>query len=161
MKIGVIFACDEEGGIGINNNIPWYLPEDFKQFKDATLGRPMIMGRKTFDSLPGILPGRDHMVITSRPESLPEHEFVYSANGLDDAIRQYEGDTEFAWVIGGAVVIEHAIPRASVVRITHVRGTYKTDVKISKYYLDHVKANRMQRHTVMKTDEFEVVEYTL
>lgn len=138
-KIGVIFAMDETGGIGMWGKLPW-VPhkEDFAQFKAQTMGKPMIMGRRTFDSLPGVLPGRDHMVITSNPDTLPDHEQIYCARDLQDAIDQYP-DAEFVWVIGGKKVIEEAVKFADVVRITTMFSEYACDTIIDADVIQWIK----------------------
>ena len=163
MKIGVIFACDGQGGIGINNEMPWHFPEDFKQFRRVTMGKPMIMGRKTFDSLPGMLAGREHMVITSSPDSLPDHEMVYCARDLADAIDQYTcgsgDDVEMVWIIGGKRVIEEAVKVADVVRLTKVLGTYETDVKIDEETLLYIHKQCAYSEEVIRDSGFSVYEF--
>lgn len=143
-KIGVIFAMDETGGIGIHGELPWtHHAEDFKQFRHATMGKPMVMGRRTFDSLPGILTGRDHMVITSNPDTLPEHEQVYSARDLQDAIDQYP-DVDFVWCIGGKRVIEEAAKFADVIRITTMFSEYVCDTIIDADVIQWIKDNAVR-----------------
>lgn len=159
MKLGVIFACDYDGGIGIDNKMPW-LPhkEDFAQFKAATMGKPIIMGRNTFDSLPGILPGREHIVITSRPETLPDHPQVFAARTLDDAINQLN-DYEMVWVIGGKRVIEAAVYRADVVRLTKMFGEYVTTVNISHEALLHIHQRYEYSEQLITGSDFAVIEF--
>jgi dihydrofolate reductase len=159
LKIGVIFACDPDGGIGFKNKIPWHIPLDFSQFKDATMGKPMIMGRKTFDSLPGILPGREHMVITSSPQTLPEHDSVYSAWNLKDALRQFDGDTEMVWVIGGKSLIEEAIHIADIVRLTKVFKMYEHDVSISVDALTHIHKRSVFSEQIITAADHAVIEF--
>lgn len=164
MKIGVIFACDEAGGIGYDGGLPWaHHTEDFKQFKNVTMGLPMIMGSKTFKSLPGVLPGRDHMVITSKPEDLPDHEAVFSAYSLPDAIKQLTGEYPMAWVIGGKRVIEEAVKLADVVRITEMYTAYCTDVDIDPEVLAWIKQTAIHTEVIMRGtyDDYVVTEYTL
>lgn len=68
MKISLIVAVSRNGAIGLNNQLPWYLPEDLKYFKSVTMGKPLIMGRKTFDSIGRPLPGRANIVLTRDPQ---------------------------------------------------------------------------------------------
>lgn len=162
-KIGVIFAMDETGGIGYNGDLPWmHHAEDFKQFRQATMGKPMVMGRRTFDSLPGILSGRDHMVITSHPETLPEHERVYSANSLQDAICQYN-EVDFIWCIGGKRVIEEAVKFADVIRITTMYTEYVCDVWIDPAVLVWIKENAIHVQEVARGEhnDYWVTEYRM
>lgn len=67
MKLSMIVAMARNRVIGANNTIPWHLPEDLKKFRELTMGHPILMGRKTFESLPRVLPGRDHYIITRNP----------------------------------------------------------------------------------------------
>ena len=68
MEIGLIAALDRRRAIGRGNALPWHMPDDLKHFKALTAGTPMVMGRRTFDSLPGLLPGRRHIVLTRDPD---------------------------------------------------------------------------------------------
>ena len=74
MKISAIVAMDSQNGIGINNQLPWHLPNDLKFFKSVTIGKPIIMGRKTFESLGRPLPGRLNVVISSQQLALPDKQ---------------------------------------------------------------------------------------
>ena len=99
-RINLIFARAANGVIGVNNTIPWHLPEDMAHFKQQTLGAPVIMGRKTWDSLPPRfrpLPGRQNIVITRQADGAER------AGSLEQAIAlgQHGGSAE-AWVIGCA-----------------------------------------------------------
>lgn len=160
MKLGVIFACDYNGGIGYDNKMPW-LPhkEDFAQFKAATMGKPMIMGRNTFDSLPGILPGREHIVITSDPGSLPDHPQVFAARDLRDALKQLEKDYEMAWVIGGKRVIEEVVPIADIVRLTKMFGEYVTTVNINHETMLHIHQRYEYSEQLITGSDFAVIEF--
>jgi len=166
MKIGVIFAMDEMGGIGYNGGLPWTPhKKDFAQFKDQTMGKPMIMGRRTFDSLPGILPGREHMVITANPDSLPDHEMVYCARDLADALDQYTcgsgDDVEMVWIIGGKRVIEEAVKVADVVRITTMYTEYSCDVWIDPKVLVWLRENAVRVQEVERGEnhDYWITEY--
>ncbi|MEO0440307.1 MAG: dihydrofolate reductase, partial [Pseudomonadota bacterium] len=83
----LIFARADNGVIGQDGGLPWHLPEDLRRFKALTQGKPMIMGRKTFDSLPGLLPGRRHIVLTRDRE--------WQANGAE-TVHQLEDALELA-----------------------------------------------------------------
>src|SRR3954447_15722788 len=99
-RLTLIVATDRLRGIGINNTLPWRLPEDLAHFKRTTSGHPIIMGRKTFDSIGRPLPNRRSIVITRNPEW--RHEGVEAVNSLDAAIALVgSGD---AFVIGGAQI---------------------------------------------------------
>ncbi|MEO7549160.1 MAG: dihydrofolate reductase [Ramlibacter sp.] len=120
MRIGVIWAQARGGVIGKDNTIPWRLPEDMAHFKAVTMGCPVIMGRKTWDSLPAIfrpLPGRRNIVVTRQPDW--QADGAERAATLDEAITLC-GDTPRAWVIGGAQIYRLALPLADLAEITEV-----------------------------------------
>src|SRR6186997_1688211 len=98
--ITIVLARAINGVIGKDNGLPWHIPGDLKRFKQLTMGSAMIMGRKTFDSLPGVLPGRRHIVLTRDPEW--RHDGVDVVHTIEDSIAA-AGDTPIS-VIGGAAV---------------------------------------------------------
>ena len=120
MQLHLIFARSKNGVIGVDGGLPWHLPEDLAHFKRTTLGCPVIMGRKTWDSLPPKfrpLPGRANVVVTRQadwqaPGALP-------ATSLEQAIALC-GDVPHAWVIGGAQLYALALPLASTAVVTEI-----------------------------------------
>jgi dihydrofolate reductase len=96
----IVIARAMNGVIGCDNKLPWYLPEDLKRFKKLTQGTAMIMGRRTFDSLPGLLPGRRHIVLTRNPSWKADGAEV--AHSRENAIEMLEGEP--GSVIGGAEI---------------------------------------------------------
>ncbi|MGX4640332.1 dihydrofolate reductase [Massilia sp. SYSU DXS3249] len=116
MSLTLVVAIDAQRGIGVNNQLPWHLPEDLAHFKRVTLGRPMIMGRKTFDSIGRPLPGRRNIVVTRNPEW--RHEGVEAVTSLEAAIALV-GDQE-ASIIGGAQIFEAALPLADRMIVTEI-----------------------------------------
>jgi len=122
-EIMLIYARAANGAIGKDGDLPWRLPADLKHFKALTLGKPMIMGRKTFDSLPGLLPGRRHIVLTRDAEWRAEG--AETAASIDDALA-LAGDETVA-VIGGAAVFEAFLPRADRVELTQIHADYAGD----------------------------------
>lgn len=118
----IIVARAADGTIGHQGRLPWHLPADLRRFKALTMGKAMIMGRKTFDSLPGLLPGRRHVVLTrDRAWHRAGAETVYSAQ----AALALAG--EDAMVIGGAEVIAQMEPYAARIELTEVHGAYDGD----------------------------------
>lgn len=120
--ITLVFAHAQNGVIGCDGKLPWHLPADLKRFKALTLGKPMIMGRKTFDSFPAPLPGRRHIVMT--------RDTVWSAPGAETA-----GTVEEAFalagkdvsVIGGADIFRLVEDRADRAEVTIIHRDYKGD----------------------------------
>ena len=122
-EIVLIYARAANGVIGKDGDLPWRLPADLRHFKALTLGKPMIMGRKTFDSLPGLLPGRRHIVLTR--DAVWAAEGAETAATLDDALAL--ADAETIAIIGGAAVFEAFLPRADRVELTQIHADYEGD----------------------------------
>jgi dihydrofolate reductase len=115
-KIVLVVARADNGIIGKDGKLPWHLPADLRHFKRVTMGTPMVMGRKTFESLPGLLPGRRHIVLTrDRSWSAPGAETVAS---VEEAIRLANG--ECISVVGGAEIFELFVPKAAAIELTEV-----------------------------------------
>lgn len=127
MNINMIFARSANGVIGNNNAIPWHLPEDLAHFKKLTLGSPVIMGRKTWDSLPARfrpLPGRTNIVITRQADwQAPGAQTVGS---LQAALALCCAASE-VWIIGGAQIYAQAKPLAGRIEVTHIDKNYDGD----------------------------------
>jgi dihydrofolate reductase len=127
MKLGLIYARSRNGVIGKGGVLPWHLPEDLAHFKRTTLGAPVIMGRKTWESLPPRfrpLPGRRNIVITRDAQwNAPGAE---RAGTLDEAIAHCAG-AEVAWITGGAEIFRIAAPVADVAVVTEIHADYDGD----------------------------------
>jgi dihydrofolate reductase len=119
----LIYARAANGTIGRDNAMPWRIPPDLKRFKALTMGKPMIMGRKTFESLPGLLPGRRHIVLTRDTDWHAEGAEV--AHTLDEALA-LAGEGE-ATVIGGAEIYGLFLPHARKVELTEIHADYEGD----------------------------------
>ena len=127
MQLIMIYACASNGVIGCNNQLPWHLPEDLAHFKHLTSGWPVIMGRKTWDSLPPRfrpLPGRTNIVVTRQTDWQALGARV--AGSLEDAIAQC-GEVAQAWVIGGAQIYAAAEPLASRIEVTEIAQDFEGD----------------------------------
>jgi len=118
MSLGLIWAQAHGGVIGIDNALPWHLPEDSAHFRRTTLGTPVIMGRATWDSLPERfrpLPGRENIVVSRTVTALDGATVVGS---VEEALATVDGRD--AWVIGGAQVYAHALPHADRAVVTEI-----------------------------------------
>lgn len=139
IKISVIVAMAENRVIGKNNTLIWHLPDDLKHFKATTMGKPLIMGRKSFQSLPGVLPGRPHIVV-SRSAPTPEmlgHDNVYGAETLEDAITKatelaHNADQDEIFITGGGQIYEQTLPMVERLYITIVHADYEGDTRFPK-----------------------------
>jgi len=123
-NLTIIVATDASNGIGINNALPWHLPEDLAHFKRLTSGHPIIMGRKTFDSIGRPLPNRRNIVISRNAEW--RHEGVERAGSLQEALGLV-ADTGQAFIIGGGQIFEQAMPLVDKLVITRIDRTYECD----------------------------------
>jgi dihydrofolate reductase len=126
-ELALIAAVARGGVIGRKGGLPWRLPDELKHFKAKTLGHCLILGRKTWESLPGALPGRSVIVVTSRADYVAEGALV--AGGLDAALALAEqrGDDE-PLVGGGAALYAQALPRATRLWLTRVHADVEGDV---------------------------------
>jgi len=127
MKLHLIYARARNGTIGKDNQMPWHLPEDLAHFKRVTLGQPVIMGRKTWDSLPARfrpLPGRTNIVITRQVDW--NGEGASRAASIEEAM-QLCGDVPDAWIMGGAEIYRQAEPLASTAVVTEIDADFDGD----------------------------------
>jgi dihydrofolate reductase len=123
-RVSIIVAADEHGGIGRNGGLPWHLPEDLKRFKALTLGKPIVMGRKTWDSIGRPLPGRRSLVVSRQPDFAAAGAEVFDS--VEAALRA-AADAPEACVIGGAEIYRQALPYAEVIHLTRVHATVEAD----------------------------------
>jgi len=128
-SLSIILATSKNGVIGINNTLPWHLPEDLKRFKSLTMGHHIIMGRKTYESLGRLLPGRTTVIVTNNPKYKVEGALI--ANSLDEAIALCKDDDE-VFLIGGAQMYQLGISLANKLYITEVEITVDGDVYMPK-----------------------------
>jgi dihydrofolate reductase len=116
-RITLLVACARHGAIGRDNALPWHLPEDLKHFRETTLGHPIVMGRRTFESIGRPLPGRRTIVVSRDPGWA--HPGCERAGSLDEAIALCAGAPE-VFVVGGAQVYAAALPRADRLLVTDI-----------------------------------------
>lgn len=120
-RVALIVAMSRNGVIGRDNGMPWHLPEELQHFKATTMGKPMVMGRKTWESIGRPLPGRTSIVVTRRRQWQPEGAIVVAS--VDEALargRAIAGDGGEVMVIGGGEIYRQALPRAHRLYITEV-----------------------------------------
>jgi dihydrofolate reductase len=123
-RITIIAAVATNGVIGRDNRMPWHLSDDLRHFKALTMGHPMIMGRKTWESLPGRLPGRPHIVVTRNPAYRAEGATI--ATSLHSAVTA-AGETDEVFVIGGAELYAQAFPFADRLQLTEIAANFDGD----------------------------------
>ncbi|MDP0560991.1 MAG: dihydrofolate reductase [Candidatus Endonucleobacter sp. (ex Gigantidas childressi)] len=160
MKVAMIAAVAENNTIGMNNKMPWHLPGDLKYFKAVTMGKPIIMGRKTFESLGRPLPGRVNIVI-SRDESY-WHAGIHVVHGLSDAlslavdIATTDGVDELI-VIGGAEIYRQALPQAERLYLTRVYHSFEGDTFFPDFNDSQWQETSREDHV---TDEVPYLTYS-
>ena len=124
--LAIIVAQSTNRVIGCNNQLPWRLPEDLKYFKRVTMGKPVIMGRKTFESIGRPLPGRTNIVVTRQVDW--QAVGVIAANSLDEAIRLANDESpEEVMIIGGAQIYAEALPKVDKIYLTQVHKVFDGD----------------------------------
>lgn len=117
MKISMIAAIAQNRVIGQDNQMPWHLPADFAWFKRCTLGKPVVMGRKTYESIGRPLPGRQNIVISRDPNLVIEG--VTTVTSVDLALKQVE-DCEEVMIIGGGSIYQTCLPIANTLYLTYI-----------------------------------------
>tara|TARA_A100001037_G_scaffold277126_1_gene276906 strand:+ start:1344 stop:1823 length:480 start_codon:yes stop_codon:yes gene_type:complete len=143
VRISLIVAVAENGVIGRDGDLPWRIPADLKFFKDITMGKPIVMGRKTYQSIGRTLPGRTNIVITRNPDFAADDTVV--VDDLDAAL-DAAGDADEAMVIGGAQIYALALARANRIYLTRVHAAPDGDVTFPELDRDVWKETSRQDH---------------
>lgn len=140
--VTLVYARAENGVIGRGGGLPWHIPEDLKHFKAITMGTPMIMGRKTFESLPGLLPGRRHIVLTRDPD--------WTAKGAevvhDIASALMAAGEPAVSVVGGAEIFQAFMPIADRIELTEIHARPDGDTFMPPLDLIHWKRLGIETH---------------
>lgn len=135
MTLSLIVAMAENGVIGRGDTLPWRIPNDLKHFKSITMGKPIIMGRRTWDSLGGILPGRPHIVLSRDPNFAVDG--VSSAHSLEDALTIAESLTEHEiMIIGGAEIYRAALCYVKCIYLTEIHRSISGDTFFPQFNRD-------------------------
>lgn len=122
--ITMIAAAAENNALGKDNDLVWHLPDDFKRFKRLTSGHYIIMGRKTFESFPRLLPDRTHVIVTRKEDYQPEGTIV--VNSLEEALRVSKLD-EQPFIIGGGEIYKMGMDVADRIELTRVHAEFEAD----------------------------------
>lgn len=129
MIVSLVVAQADNGVIGRNGALPWRIPQDMRRFRALTMGKPCVMGRKTWDSLPKKpLPGRDNIVVTRDPNFAAAGASV--VHSLDEALAR---EAEEICVIGGAELYSAALPRATRIHLTEVHAQVQGDTRLPQF----------------------------
>ncbi len=147
--LSIIAAIDSERAIGKDGRLPWHLPEDLKRFKRLTVGRPIIMGRKTFASIGRPLPGRINIVISWQDLTIPN---VIIVNSLPEAIKQAKTVTKTEiFIIGGSEIYRQAMPVADKIYLTIIDGNFGGDTFFPDY-TEFKQVVKQEKHSDGKYD---------
>lgn len=138
----IIVIVSENNCIGKDNDLLWHLPEDLKRFKEITLNHKMLMGRKCFESLPGVLPKRKSIIATRNKDFFIDHEDVTICNDLDKFLEDNKNANEEIFIIGGGEIYEKFLPYCEKLYLTiaykHFDGdVYFPKIDFSKYRLTY------------------------
>jgi dihydrofolate reductase len=125
MIISIIVAAAENGVIGSDNQLPWRLPDDLRRFKALSLGKPVVMGRRTFESIGRPLPGRANIVVSRRSDLQIDGATVV---GSIDAALAVAGQVPEVVVIGGAEIFRQVLPQTHTIHLTRVHASVRGDV---------------------------------
>jgi|SRR3989344_3755761 len=155
MTISIIAAVAKNNVIGKENALPWHLPEDLKRFRKLTIGKTVLMGRKTFESiinkLGKPLPNRKNIVVTRKKDiSYPTGVLIYS--DLDKAIREH--DDEDLFIIGGGEIYRQTVDKAGILYITHVDEVANGDV-----FFPEIRDHLWKKTDDEKHDGFSFAKY--
>ncbi|MDX1443100.1 MAG: dihydrofolate reductase [Gammaproteobacteria bacterium] len=128
MRIAMIVAMGDNRGIGKDGGMPWHLPADLKHFRELTMGKPIIMGRRTYESIGKPLEGRENIIVTRDPNFSVDGATVVNSfkDGLDAALKAADGVDE-VMVIGGATLYTAFLPHAKKLYITEIKQSFDAD----------------------------------
>jgi dihydrofolate reductase len=156
MIISLIFAADSNHLIGVKNKLPWYLPADLKYFKKITIGNPVIMGRKTYESMGKPLPERRNIIITRNKKFNAEGcEVVGSINEAIDLCKATEADNPEIFIIGGAEVFKTALPLCCKIYLTHIHHKFEGDTHLPAIDFKKWRLLSLQPHKADEQNKFD------
>lgn len=155
MNISLIVAMDRNRVIGNKNQLPWHLPADLKHFKELTMGKPIIMGRKTFESIGKPLPGRRNLIVSTQQDYQVNGCEVFSS--LVSAIEAAQKDQHEIMIIGGATIFAQALPLASRLYLTIIDHEFTGDTFFPVWVKTEWQEIKREQHA---PDEKNVYRYS-
>jgi dihydrofolate reductase len=155
-RVYLVAAVAANGIIGVNGKLPWHIPEELKHFKKLTLGHPIIMGRRTWESLKGPLPQRENIVITRQAGYQAPGAAV--ASSLEAALAMCIGEP-VAFVIGGTELFKESLPVAAGMVLTEIQRDYEGDTWFPKWERSEWKESQREAHTAPDGTKFDFVLY--
>lgn len=158
MNIAIVVAASDNWGIGKNNQLPWHLPADLKHFKNITMGGTMIMGRKTFEAIGKVLPGRRSIVITSQKDF--DAKGAETVRSLDEALQNCRGQAE-VYIIGGGEIFKQALPLCNIIYLTKVHTIIDADVFFPELNMDEWLVAESELHAAGEKNKQDYTFYKL
>ena len=155
-RLYLIAAISANGIIGAGGKLPWRIPGELEHFKRVTLGHPVIMGRRTWESLKGPLPGRENIVVTRTPGY--EAPGAAVAGSLEGALALCLGEP-VAFVIGGTQLFEEALPLAAGMVLTEIQRDYEGDARFPDWDRSKWRESQREAHTAPDGTRFDFVLY--
>ena len=133
LRVSIIVAIDEKRGIGKDNDLLFKIPEDFKRMKELTTGHPIILGRRTYESIGRLLPNRTNIIVTRDPDFNVDGAVI--CHTIEEALRQAQGKNEEIFIFGGGQIFKEALEKNLVDRLylTIVKGDYGADTFFPEY----------------------------
>jgi dihydrofolate reductase len=131
MIVSLIVALSENRVIGRNQKLPWHLPEDLKRFKRITTGHPVIMGRKTYESIGRLLPGRENVIVSRNPNFRVDGAVM--AASVEDALKRFERGDQEVFILGGGEIFSQTISCADRIYMTLVHDEIEGDVVFPEF----------------------------
>ena len=153
-KLSMIVAASTNDVIGVADDLPWRLSADLKRFKSLTMGHPIIKGRKTFESIGRLLPGRRTIIVTRNTG----YEFpgAIVAHSIEDAMASCDEDSQ-PFIIGGAEIYRLALPKVNEIHLTRVQATIEGDTYLPEIDWDQWELVEAQEHTADAKNQFACV----
>jgi dihydrofolate reductase len=159
MTLAIIVAMSRNRVIGINNKLPWYLPEDLKRFRKITSGHPVIMGRRTFESIGRLLPGRENIIITRNQDyKVLGATIRYS---LEEALAPFKSSDEEVFILGGGEIFKLAMPLVNRIYLTLIDQDFKGDAYFPETDFSKYKIIAQEKHTEPMPYQFIDLEVNL
>lgn len=150
----MIAAAAENNALGKDNDLVWHLPDDFKRFKALTTGHHIIMGRKTFESFPRLLPNRTHVIVTRQKNYHPKHCIV--VQNIEEALK-FIPENEDGYIIGGGEIYKQALEYTDVIELTRVHSSFEADTFFPEIDSNHWELVKEEYHP---KDDNHLIDFT-
>ncbi len=154
--LSIIVAIAKNNVIGNDNKLIWHISEDLKRFKEITSGKTIVMGRKTFESLPGVLPNRKHIILTRDKNFKVNSECVEIIYDFDELLNKYKNSDTEVFIIGGGEIYKHLLPHTHKLYLTKINKDFDGDTYFPQINYDDFKVDY---ESDIITDEKSKLEY--